>query len=185
MVGFAAHSPYPAVAATPLPFGCCSHPQLLLPSLAVSFQAWFFYSWHKLILLLADRAILIMAACAEQTCGFVASPLGFRSLPRSSGRTGAIKMPRISMTKATDDMSSASSRPKVAVVGAGWSGWAAAKALSENDCDVILLDGLPDPSGEKPYLTPTGESGATRPWTLNPNLQNPLRDISHPLGESL
>lgn len=128
-------------------------------------------------------AILIMAACAEQTCGFVASPLGFRSLPRSSGRTGAIKMPRISMTKATDDMSSASSRPKVAVVGAGWSGWAAAKALSENDCDVILLDGLPDPSGEKPYLTPTGkpfEPGTRGFWKDYPNIESMLNSVGVP-----
>ena len=49
------------------------------------------------------------------------------------------------------------SPPHVAVVGAGWGGWGAAKALVENGCRVTLLDALPDPTGKTPYLTPTGK----------------------------
>ncbi|CAK0832038.1 unnamed protein product, partial [Prorocentrum cordatum] len=48
-------------------------------------------------------------------------------------------------------------RPKVAVVGAGWGGLGAAKALCENGCEVIMLDGMPDPTGKTPFLTPSGK----------------------------
>jgi NADPH-dependent 2,4-dienoyl-CoA reductase/sulfur reductase-like enzyme len=37
-------------------------------------------------------------------------------------------------------MQSEAKAPKVVVVGAGWSGWAAAKALCENGCEVFVLD---------------------------------------------
>ena len=47
-------------------------------------------------------------------------------------------------------------KPHVAVVGAGFGGWGAAKALCENGCRVTLLDVIPDPTGATPYLTPTG-----------------------------
>ena len=38
---------------------------------------------------------------------------------------------------------------KYVVVGGGWGGWGAAKALCEgdDDVDVILIDALPDPTG--------------------------------------
>lgn len=47
-------------------------------------------------------------------------------------------------------------KPHVAVIGAGFGGWGAAKALCENGCRVTLLDVMPDPTGTTPYLTPTG-----------------------------
>ena len=47
--------------------------------------------------------------------------------------------------------------PHVAVVGGGWGGWGAAKALVENGCKVTLLDAIPDPTGATPYLTPSGK----------------------------
>ena len=47
-------------------------------------------------------------------------------------------------------------KPHVAVIGAGFGGWGAAKALCENGCRVTLIDMLPDPTGATPYLTPTG-----------------------------
>jgi NADPH-dependent 2,4-dienoyl-CoA reductase/sulfur reductase-like enzyme len=53
------------------------------------------------------------------------------------------------MQESTADAAPTAKKPRVAVVGAGWGGWAAAKALCENGCDVTLLDGLPDPSGER------------------------------------
>ena len=67
--------------------------------------------------------------------------------------------------------------PHVAVVGAGWSGWGAAKALVEAGCRVSLLDALPDGAvtGEKPYLTPSGkpfEAGTRGFWKDYPNIEN-------------
>jgi len=64
--------------------------------------------------------------------------------------------------------------PHVAVVGAGWGGWGAAKALLENGCKVTLLDALPDPCGEAPYLTPSGkpfEAGTRGFWKDYPNIE--------------
>ena len=68
----------------------------------------------------------------------------------------------------------AETKPKVVVIGAGWGGWAAAKALCENGCAVTLLDGVPDPSGSKPMLTPTGkpfEVGQRGFWNDYPNIE--------------
>ena len=63
--------------------------------------------------------------------------------------------------------------PRVAVIGAGWGGLGAAKALCEAGAEVTLLDALPDPSGATPYLTPTGkpfEAGHRGFWKDYPNL---------------
>jgi NADPH-dependent 2,4-dienoyl-CoA reductase/sulfur reductase-like enzyme len=40
-------------------------------------------------------------------------------------------------------------RKKFLVIGGGWGGWGAAKALCESgvDADITLLDALPDPTG--------------------------------------
>ena len=47
-----------------------------------------------------------------------------------------------------------------AVVGGGWGGWGAAKALCEaDDVEVTLLDALPDPTGKTPFLSKTGKPG--------------------------
>ena len=62
------------------------------------------------------------------------------------------------------------SKPKkrFAVVGGGWGGWGAAKALCESelgtnsddfDIEVTLLDALPDPTGITPYLSKSGKPG--------------------------
>ena len=58
-------------------------------------------------------------------------------------------------------------KPKVAVVGAGWGGWGAAKALCEMGCEVLLLDGMEDPTGSKPLLTPTGKPFEGEPCTMS------------------
>merc|ERR1719478_1873724 len=70
--------------------------------------------------------------------------------------------------------------PHVAVVGAGWGGWGAAKALVENGCKVTLLDALPDPTGATPYLTPTGkpfEAGTRGFWFDYPNINGLVKDL--------
>ena len=49
-------------------------------------------------------------------------------------------------------------RKKIVVVGAGWGGWGAAKALLEsNECEGILLDGLKDPTGKTGQKTASGK----------------------------
>jgi chemotaxis response regulator CheB len=58
---------------------------------------------------------------------------------------------------------------KFVVVGAGWGGWGAAKALCQSnvDAEVILIDTLPDPTGNTPYLSKSGkpvEAGTRGFW---------------------
>ena len=70
--------------------------------------------------------------------------------------------------------------PHVAVIGAGWGGWGAAKALVENGCKVTLLDALPDPTGATPYLTPSGkpfEAGTRGFWYDYPNINGLVKDL--------
>mmetsp|Transcript_31683 Transcript_31683/g.47878 ORF Transcript_31683/g.47878 Transcript_31683/m.47878 type:complete len:625 (+) Transcript_31683:146-2020(+) len=68
-----------------------------------------------------------------------------------------------------------SGRPKYVVVGGGWGGWGAAQALCESsiDCEVTMLDALPDPTGVTPYLSKTGkpvEAGTRGFWKDYPNI---------------
>merc|ERR1719478_2020034 len=70
--------------------------------------------------------------------------------------------------------------PHVAVVGAGWGGWGAAKALVENGCRVTLLDAMPDPTGKTPYLTPSGkpfEAGTRGFWYDYPNINDLVAEL--------
>ena len=61
----------------------------------------------------------------------------------------------------------------VAVVGAGWAGWGAAKALCEAGVRVTLIDGMSDPTGRTPMRTATGkpfEAGTRGFWRDYPNI---------------
>ena len=66
------------------------------------------------------------------------------------------------------------SRPShVVVIGAGWAGWGAAKALGEAGVRVTLLDGMADPTGSTPLTTVTGkpfEAGTRGFWRDYPNI---------------
>ena len=71
-------------------------------------------------------------------------------------------------------------KPKVAIIGAGWGGFGAAKALCEAGCDVTLLDGIPDPTGATPSVTPTGkpfEYGTRGFWKDYPNIEAMLAEL--------
>jgi hypothetical protein len=65
-------------------------------------------------------------------------------------------------------------KKSICVVGAGWGGWGAAKALCEatvdkDDYEIILLDALPDPTGQTPYLSKSGkpvEAGTRGFWMV-------------------
>jgi uncharacterized protein with NAD-binding domain and iron-sulfur cluster len=68
------------------------------------------------------------------------------------------------------------------VVGAGWGGWGAAKALCQagSNARVIILDALPDPTGQTPYLSPTGkpvEAGTRGFWMDYPNINDLCRQL--------
>ena len=64
---------------------------------------------------------------------------------------------------------------KIAIVGGGWGGWGAAKAICEakENVEVTLLDALPDPTGATPFLSKTGkpvEAGTRGFWKDYPNI---------------
>ena len=74
--------------------------------------------------------------------------------------------------------SSAQQQSHVVVVGAGWGGWGAAKALCEAGVRVTLIDGMADPSGSEPITTESGkpfEAGTRGFWKDYPNI-NALTD---------
>ena len=80
------------------------------------------------------------------------------------------------------DPSDKSDRKKYVIVGAGWGGFGAAKALCESgiDADVTILDALPDPTGATPYLSKTGkpvEAGTRGFWKDYPNICELLAEL--------
>ena len=75
-------------------------------------------------------------------------------------------------------------KKKYVIVGAGWGGWGAAKALCENsdaDADVIILDTLVDPTGRTiPYVSKTNkpiEAGTRGFWKDYPNINQLCSDL--------
>jgi uncharacterized protein with NAD-binding domain and iron-sulfur cluster len=66
-----------------------------------------------------------------------------------------------------------SSASHVVVIGGGWAGWGAAKALGEAGVRVTLLDGIADPTGSTPLTTASGkpfEAGTRGFWKDYPNI---------------
>jgi uncharacterized protein with NAD-binding domain and iron-sulfur cluster len=73
--------------------------------------------------------------------------------------------------------SSPSPKTKIAIVGGGWGGWGAAKAIceSQENVEVTILDALPDPTGSTPFLSKTGkpvEAGTRGFWKDYPNINS-------------
>ena len=61
----------------------------------------------------------------------------------------------------------------VVVIGAGWAGWGAAKALCEAGVRVTMVDGMADPTGCTPITTANGkpfEAGTRGFWRDYPNI---------------
>jgi uncharacterized protein with NAD-binding domain and iron-sulfur cluster len=83
----------------------------------------------------------------------------------------------------TDDESSDVVPPtKIAIVGGGWGGWGAAKAICEarENVEVTLLDALPDPTGATPFMSKTGkpvEAGTRGFWKDYPNINKLCADL--------
>ena len=72
----------------------------------------------------------------------------------------------------------------VVVIGGGWAGWGAAKALCEAGVAVTLLDGQPDPTGSTPLTTASGrpfEAGTRGFWKDYPNINALTAELN--LGE--
>ena len=70
-------------------------------------------------------------------------------------------------------MTDSASPSHVVVIGAGWAGWGAAKALCEAGVRVTLLDGLADPTGNTQSTTASGkpfEAGTRGFWKDYPNI---------------
>ena len=70
------------------------------------------------------------------------------------------------------------------VIGGGWAGWGAAKALCEAGVAVTLLDGQPDPTGSTPLTTASGqpfEAGTRGFWKDYPNINALTAELN--LGE--
>jgi uncharacterized protein with NAD-binding domain and iron-sulfur cluster len=66
-------------------------------------------------------------------------------------------------------------KKKFVVIGAGWGGWGAAKALCQSGAasSVTILDAIPDPTGRTPSLSATGkpvEAGTRGFWMDYPNI---------------
>ena len=73
-------------------------------------------------------------------------------------------------------------KKKFVIVGAGWGGFGAAKALCESgiDAEVTIIDALPDPTGMTPYLSKTGkpvEAGTRGFWKDYPNICQMLAEL--------
>ena len=69
-------------------------------------------------------------------------------------------------------------RPHVAVIGAGWGGWGAAKALAEAGVRVTVLDAARDPTGATPFTTPSGkpfEAGTRGFWKARSHFRSTPR----------
>jgi len=75
------------------------------------------------------------------------------------------------------------SHKKYVVVGGGWAGWGAVKALCQSgiNAEVILLDALPDPTGNAPYVSKSGkpvEAGTRGFWKDYPNIYELCNELN-------
>ena len=75
---------------------------------------------------------------------------------------------------AKNDAKKKKKKKKIVVVGAGWGGWGAAKAVAESEtASVVLLDGVPDPTGRTGTRATSGkpfEAGVRGFWKDYPNI---------------
>ena len=80
------------------------------------------------------------------------------------------------------ELSQPDEKKKYVVIGAGWGGWGAAKALCQSgvDAEVTILDALPDPTGKTPYLSASGkpvEAGTRGFWKDYPNINALCKEL--------
>lgn len=97
-----------------------------------------------------------------------------------------LKMEPVSLQQPamSDAVPSAECPSHVVVVGGGWAGWGAAKALCQAGVRVTLLDGQADPTGQSPLTTASGkpfEAGTRGFWKDYPNINALTAELQ--LGE--
>ena len=126
------------------------------------------------------QILSLCSLCAIQIAAF-SSPFVFNrgrhsaSFPTRMAEEGSADESIGTVSESASHPDQTISKKKIAVVGGGWGGWGAAKALcqSKEDIEVILLDALPDPTGMSPYLSKTGkpvEAGTRGFWKDYPNI---------------
>ncbi|KAL7459095.1 hypothetical protein ACHAWC_010810 [Mediolabrus comicus] len=126
-------------------------------------------------------------AAVTTTAILAANCAAFITLPSSSQPRAAASL----SFHTTRLQASAENTPKkYVIIGGGWAGWGAAKALCEGlpynippteatdvgnyqFANITLIDALPDPTGSTPYLSSTGkpvEAGTRGFWKDYPNI---------------
>ncbi|KAJ1639418.1 hypothetical protein T492DRAFT_899324 [Pavlovales sp. CCMP2436] len=82
-----------------------------------------------------------------------------RAAPSSSPRVARVSRAGrvVAASPPPDAPPARDTRPHVAIVGGGWGGWGAAKALCEQGCRVTLIDVQTDPTGATPLRSASGK----------------------------
>ena len=127
------------------------------------------------LILLAGYACAFPATLrtARINCPSVQLSFSDKAVPLRMGGARASLSMSAAPKKVRASLSMSAVPTKVAVIGAGFGGWGACKALVEGGCDVVLLDTLPDPTSATPYVTPSGkpfEPGTKGFWKDYPNI---------------
>lgn len=116
------------------------------------------------------------------------------SFQMSSSRRPAFTFSTLQSSNVDEDITATISattetqKKKICIIGGGWGGWGAAKALceatsatsKEEQYQIILMDALPDPTGRTPYLSSTGkpvEAGTRGFWMDYPNINQLCHEL--------
>jgi uncharacterized protein with NAD-binding domain and iron-sulfur cluster len=116
------------------------------------------------------------SACSLQSSAFDAGESADEPVVESE----ALKWARQQVQDEGRSPSALEKKRKYVVIGAGWAGYGAAKALCESGADVTLIDTLPDPTGATPFLSSTGkpvEAGTRGFWKDYPNINELCREL--------
>ena len=99
---------------------------------------------------------LLSLSAAVLSCDAFVLPSAAR--PRALGSLRSSPTLRTATTTMSDATAEDTAACKhIAVIGGGWAGWGAAKALIEAGCRVTLLDATPDPTGATPQRSASGK----------------------------
>jgi hypothetical protein len=89
-------------------------------------------------------------------------------------------LPPLATISESGSATSPSALPHIVVVGGGWGGWGAAKALLESGCRVTLLDTQMDPTGRTQQVNKNGkpvDAGQRGFWKDYPNIERLAADL--------
>ena len=97
------------------------------------------------------------------------------SAPKTSSSSSTSRVVRATASATTERR-----KDHVVVIGAGWGGYGAAKALCESGCRVTLIDAADDPTGSTGMTTKSGkpfEAGTRGFWKDYPNIEACAREM--------